>query len=83
MVSLHVAFKPVKVTNYLQQDCVKRHGPRTVPVRSGHDGSLLPLVIKYPDLFLRGANRDGSRGDPQLDAALHLREPPPRFRCRL
>ena len=46
------------------------YGPRTVPVRSGHDGSRIPQSFEHTDLLLRAANRDGSRSDPELEAAL-------------
>jgi hypothetical protein len=57
----------------LSQGCLKLPGPRTVPVRSGSDGSRYFWCIEYPRLFLRAANRDGSRSDPELDAALGVR----------
>src|ERR1035437_8698739 len=49
---------------------IKFGGPRTVPVRSGPDGSRCFWCLEYPPPSLRAANRDGSRSDPNLDAAL-------------
>ena len=50
--------------------CIKLIGPRAVPARSGHDGSLTFWFSAHPGVFLRAASRDGSRSDPELDAAL-------------
>jgi hypothetical protein len=44
-------------------------GPRTVPVRNSRDGSRTFWIFKHPGLFLRAANRDGSRSYHELDAA--------------
>jgi hypothetical protein len=52
------------------QGCSKLSGPRTVPVRSSPDGSRMFWFFEHPDVFLRAANRDGSRSDPELDALL-------------
>src|ERR1035437_4957197 len=49
---------------------IKFGGPRTVPVRSGPDGSRGFWGIAYPRLFLRAANPDRSPSGPNLDAAL-------------
>src|ERR1035441_6184603 len=44
--------------------------PRTVPVRSGPGDSRVFWYCEHPGLFLRAANRDGSRSHPELDAAM-------------
>src|ERR1035438_3332227 len=65
--------KQMGIIQDLSQGCIKLPGPRTVPVRSGSDGSRYFWCIEYPGLCLRAANRDGSRSDPELDAALGVR----------
>ena len=52
-----------------RQGCVNLSGPRTVPVRSSLDGSRTFWSFEHPGLFLRAANRDGSRSDQTLAQA--------------
>jgi hypothetical protein len=52
------------------QDGIKLGGPRTVSVRSGSGDSRIFWYCEHPGLFLRAANRDGSRSDAELDAVL-------------
>ena len=53
-----------------KQGGIMLHGPQTVPVRSGHDSSRTLQFFEHFELFLLAANRDGSRSDPELDAAV-------------
>src|ERR1035437_124887 len=52
------------------RDCIKLLGPRAVPARSGPHGSRRLPFSGHPGKSLRAAGRDGSRSDPELDAAL-------------
>src|ERR1039458_5931350 len=45
-------------------------GPRAVPARSGLQGSLTFGFSEDSRVWLRAASRDGSRSDPERDAAL-------------
>jgi hypothetical protein len=51
------------------QGCIKLRELRTVPVRSGPGDSRIFWYLEHPCLFLRAANQDGSRSDPELGAA--------------
>jgi hypothetical protein len=46
--------------------CIKLTGPRAVPARSGHDGSLIFWCFAHPGVFLCATSRDGSRSDPEM-----------------
>jgi hypothetical protein len=52
------------------QGCDKFTGPRIVPVRSGPGDLGYFWFFEHPGLFLRAANRDGSRSDHELHTAL-------------
>src|ERR1039458_6328717 len=54
----------------LNRGRIKRSGSRTVPVRSGHDGSRVLWFFEHPGLILCATNRDGSRSGPERGAAL-------------
>jgi hypothetical protein len=54
------------------QGYIKVPGARAVPARSGPHGSQTIWFFEHPDVFLRAASGDGSRSDPELDAALPI-----------
>src|ERR1035441_2470856 len=55
------------------QHALKPSEPRDVPARSSHDSPRTFWLSEHPGFILRAANRDGSRSDPELHAALGQR----------
>jgi hypothetical protein len=50
--------------------CLKLPGPRAIPVRSTEEQAGMPGKPPRMGVFGATANRDGSRSDPELDAAV-------------